>query len=200
MDELKRKKISRTALRNHCKKLECEINGLLTDKTNDNVEKLKGLKLNLENQLTRVEKADADVFALIQDEDTLADELEKSLLVQDLYFDVLSKLETYFEDKKIPVKSLVPPLSPLNANSVDFCYGEPKVKLPKIELQCNGNIVDWPTFWDQFESAVHTQIGLSDIDKFSYLKTLLSSSAQECISGLTLSNENYKEAILLLKE
>ena len=201
MDELIRRKISRTALRNHCKKLESEINGLLNDKTNDNAEKLRGLKLNLENQLKRVEKADADVFALIHNEETLADELEKSLLVQDVYFDVLSKLETYFDNKKILVKTSVPPLTPLNTSNVDYCYAEPKVKLPKIELpKFNGNIVDWPTFWDQFESAVHSQIGLSDIDKFSYLKTLLSSSAQECISGLTLSNENYKEAILLLKE
>ena len=44
-----------------------------------------------------------------------------------------------------------------------------KVLLPKIELpKFDGNIVNWKTFWDQFESSVHKQEGLSHIHKFNY--------------------------------
>ena len=58
-----------------------------------------------------------------------------------------------------------------------------KVMLPKIQLpNFDGNIVNWQTIWDQFESAVDTQTCLSLIDKFSYLKSLLISTASDCIA------------------
>ena len=46
-----------------------------------------------------------------------------------------------------------------------------KVKLPKIESsKFSGQALKWQTFWDQFESAIHSKESLSDIDKFTYLK------------------------------
>ena len=46
----------------------------------------------------------------------------------------------------------------------------PKVKLPKISLpRFNGNPVKWTPFWDSFQSAIHLNPELSDVDKFSYL-------------------------------
>ena len=78
---------------------------------------------------------------------------------------------------------------------------EPKVKLRKLELKpFDGNILNWQKFCDQFESSVHNQPHLSDIDKFSYLKTLLTSAAAACISGLALTRDNYAKAIELLRE
>ena len=41
---------------------------------------------------------------------------------------------------------------------------------------------------------------MSEVDKFSYLKSLLTDSAKDCISGLTQTKQNYDEAIKLLKE
>ena len=44
-----------------------------------------------------------------------------------------------------------------------------KVKLPKITLaHFKGNPIYWTAFWDSFESAVHLNDALSDIDKFNY--------------------------------
>ena len=78
---------------------------------------------------------------------------------------------------------------------------EAKVRLPKIELpHFDGNPLNFQSFWDLFESTVDKNEHLSDVDKFSYLKNLLSSSAAATISGLTLTNGNYKEAVNLLKE
>ena len=39
----------------------------------------------------------------------------------------------------------------------------------------------------------------NEIDKFTYLKSLLSESAFETISGLTVTSDNYAEAINLLQ-
>ena len=59
------------------------------------------------------------------------------------------------------------------------------------------------SFWDSFESAIHGNEELSDIDKFDYLKSLLEHTAKDAISGLTLTTisatANYQEAVEILK-
>ena len=74
-----------------------------------------------------------------------------------------------------------------------------KVKLPKLSLShFSGNVTKWTTFWDSFESTVHNNDDLTDIDKFNYLRSLLDRTAYEATSGLTLSSANYREAIDVL--
>ena len=76
-----------------------------------------------------------------------------------------------------------------------------KVKLPKISLpHFKGNPLYWTAFWDSYESAVHRNSALSEVDKFNYLRSLLEKSAYEAIAGLTLSSANYGEAIEILKK
>ena len=73
-------------------------------------------------------------------------------------------------------------------------------KLPKLVFPpFDGNTLNWTTFWDQFEPSIHSKRGISDINKFSYLRSFLAPVASETISGLTLSSQNYSEAINLLK-
>lgn len=68
--------------------------------------------------------------------------------------------------------------------------GSSKVKLPKISLpHFKGNLVYWTAFWDSYESAVHLNRALSDVDKFNYLRSLSENS----------SSANYAEAIEILK-
>ena len=74
------------------------------------------------------------------------------------------------------------------------------MRLPKISLpHLKGNPVYWTAFWDSYESAIHLNSSLSDVDKFNYLKSLLERSAYDAIAGLTLSSANYREAIDILK-
>ena len=58
----------------------------------------------------------------------------------------------------------------------------------------------WPSFWDSYESTIHNNKDLADIDKFNYLNSLLQRSAREAVSGLTLTAANYHEAITILKK
>ena len=41
---------------------------------------------------------------------------------------------------------------------------------------------------------------LNAVDKFNYLKSLIYGQAAETISGFSLTDENYEEAVALLKE
>jgi len=76
-----------------------------------------------------------------------------------------------------------------------------KVKLPKLVLRpFNGDITAWTAFWESFDSSVHKSRDLSEIDKFNYLNSLLTGTAHEAVSGLSLSAANYVEAIAILKK
>ena len=78
---------------------------------------------------------------------------------------------------------------------------ECKVRLPKLTLKkFDGDVTAWTSFWDSFESSIHFNTDLTDIDKFNYLRSLLELSALESIAGLTLSSTNYTEAVAILKK
>lgn len=58
----------------------------------------------------------------------------------------------------------------------------------------------WTSFWDAYQSAVHSNSALLDVDKFNYLRSLLDHTAFDVISGLTLSAANYSQAIEILQK
>ena len=49
-----------------------------------------------------------------------------------------------------------------------------QIRLSKLTLPTfGGNILELPTFWDSFESSIHLNSALPDIQKFPYLKSLI---------------------------
>ena len=76
-----------------------------------------------------------------------------------------------------------------------------KVKLPKLILRpFNGEMTAWTTFWESFDSSIHSNRDISDIDKFNYLNSLLTGTAREAVAGLSLTSANYTEAVAILKK
>ena len=76
-----------------------------------------------------------------------------------------------------------------------------RVELPKINLpHFRGNLMRWTAFWDSFDSAIHSNDQLSEIEKFNYLRLLLEGAAYDAIAGLALSAANYVEAVEILKK
>ena len=66
------------------------------------------------------------------------------------------------------------------------------VKLSKITLKTfSGYPLDWKSFKGTFEAAVHNNESITNIEKFTYLKTDLDKSAFQAIEGLPLTSENY---------
>ena len=59
-------------------------------------------------------------------------------------------------------------------------------------------MLNWSTFWDRFTSSIDDATGINEVEKFNYLH--LSENAKSCISGLTLTSENYQHAKAILKE
>ena len=89
---------------------------------------------------------------------------------------------------------------PITASSVSLSH-LPRVKLPELTIKkFTADLAKWNTFWDMFESSVHKNPTLSDVDKFSYFVSFLESAAAEAISGLALTSANYKVAIITLNK
>jgi len=85
----------------------------------------------------------------------------------------------------------------LNTNTTAF---QPKAKLPKLILpKFRGDIMQWQSFWNSFNSAIHINPQLSQIDKFNHLHSLLEGQAARAIQGLTRTDVNYNSAIELLQ-
>ncbi|XP_071123517.1 uncharacterized protein [Mytilus edulis] len=74
-------------------------------------------------------------------------------------------------------------------------------RLPKLDLShFDGEILQWQTFWDFYESTIHFNSTLTEIQKFSYLKAQLHGNAAQTVEGFALTNANYTTAVNLLKE
>ena len=72
-------------------------------------------------------------------------------------------------------------------------------KLPKLKMTpFEGNSLEWQSFRDRFESQVHLQPGLRNVDKFNYLSEFLTGKAAKTIAGIQCTNDNYDEAWNLL--
>ena len=76
------------------------------------------------------------------------------------------------------------------------------VKLPKISVPTfDGNIMNWSSFWEQFEVSIHKKENLEDVEKLAYLRDALKDgSAKLVIQGLSQTAGNYAEAIKCLQE
>ena len=75
------------------------------------------------------------------------------------------------------------------------------INLPKINIKSfEGDPLEWLTFWDSFSAAIDKNLELSDVEKMNYLNGMLKGEAARTISGLPLTQENYRKATELLKQ
>ena len=73
-------------------------------------------------------------------------------------------------------------------------------KLPKLIIrEFDSNVLNWQTFWNQFESTIDSKTNISNIDKFSYLTLFLCKSAYDTISGFDINNSRHREKLQDLK-
>ena len=76
-----------------------------------------------------------------------------------------------------------------------------KIKLPQLELKpFDEKMLNWQPFWDRCQSSMDNNSNIIHMDIFAYLQSFLSPSISECIFGLTITAENYKEVVELLKQ
>ena len=142
------------------------------------------LRLSLKEKLEALKRKDEEVVDLIDDGDEVIREIEDADAFNENVSNVLVALGRIADVQGASKKSQ-----------------STRAKLPKLNLPVfSGDVTEWMTFWDSYETAVHQNSELSDVEKFTYLKTLVTRTAKESIAGLTLTSANYKEAVRLLTD
>ena len=180
--------------------------------------KLESLEKVLIEKLADLKLLDNDIVDFIDEEEALVAEITESgefaANVQEHLMQIKDVLARTQQDEQAATSSNAATPEAASAasntgisghnsgvNSVNASSGLPlNTKLPKLELQTfSGNPIEWFSFWDSFNAAINSNKGLSDIDKFNYLKSLLSETAADTISGLSLTSSNYAKALELLE-
>ena len=147
---------------------------------------LAGLRVTLLEKMETLQKFDDEIVSYLSEEDELEAEIGRASdlrqEMQSIVFQIDSRL-------KIEVN---PPQSVATSSYA---------KLPKLTLKTfSGSPLEFQAFWDSFEAAVHTNGSLEKIMKFNYLRSYLQEPALDAISGLSLTSENYDEAVGILQD
>ena len=97
--------------------------------------------------------------------------------------------------KKLIVSHSAPAITP-PASTTNEDVKQPKLDVPIFD----GQLLNWYTFWEQFQISVHDRPSLSDAEKLVYLRSALKDgTAKGMIEGLFHSGEEYAEAVSTLK-
>ena len=175
-------------------KLTRELEGLVesTEPDTNRVTRLKVIYEQLEGKMKIFSSLDGEIVALCPEEE-IEQEIEDSESIIAKVIEGKRKIDIILKENsrdRTHVSVLPPPDEAMNRPRL------PKLTLPKFR----GDVTSWSTFWDSYKSAVHDNAGISVIDKFNYLSSLLEGPAHRTIQGLTMNESNYDSAIRLLQD
>ena len=143
-----------------------------------------------------IEASNEEILGLI-DEENMEEGIEEATAVEVYITRDISQIEGFVKKYSVAEEDRKREVEYLNFTG----NTKPGVNLPKI---CIKKFMGDPTacqqFDETFDATVHKNENLSGIEKFSYLKGYLGGAAEKCLEGLTLTGENYFEALKLLKE
>ncbi|KAL1448522.1 hypothetical protein WDU94_000574 [Cyamophila willieti] len=139
----------------------------------------------------RCEKID-DIYSKFEETQDIITDLNNKLPDAEKITDVQSVAKA-FDELYYAIKAAQPKTSivPSPATSAPTSISTP-VKLPQINIPVfDGSYENFSSFHSLFDTLVHSQRGLTIIEKYSYLRSLLSGSALAVIQGFSFSETNY---------
>ena len=144
-------------------------------------------------RLEAFDEAQLAVEAVISEERMMED-IDKSAAFRDSF----SGLRARFTKSVQAVTADVAADASSSAQASSSAHSQ-RLKLPKLSLpKFSGDVELWQVFWESFTECVDSA-DLSEVSKFSYLRSLLKGEALTAISGLSLTGASYKTACDLLK-
>lgn len=194
-EEISKLKSIRGAYKGHCTQDFKRAEKLMADETPNQTE-LEALADRLARRAEEIARMDAKIAMSLETEEDIEGDTESALSFQDTISDWKFKIARRLrseQDKTV--------------RQLNYCSTSqtprPRIhiNLPKINIKSfGGDPLEWLTFWDSFSAAIDRNVELSDIEKMNYLNGMLKGEAARAISGLPLTEENYRKAIELLKK
>ena len=135
--------------------------------------------------------------------DTDLQGIKRDMLLIDHYESLAGRADDFEVDSfklQVAIKRLFKNIKAESA--VDKDKGLSGVKLLKISIPTfDGKVLNWKSFWEQFDATIHCKTGLNNTEKLMYLQEVLKDGlARFVIQGLTRTSESYKEVIKCLRE
>ena len=188
MSSLKRKTNVRNGLRAEIERVTAETTNLLDNYMIEVKDELIANGNYLKESLAELKRLDGEILELIKEEDIEKDIIESGKFAS-RHRVVVTKVESKIRE------NLQTTGNPSPATK------QRTVKLPYLQLKrFGGNPTEWGAFWDAFSSSIDKSEELDDVQKFNYLKSYLHGNAARALDGLQSTNENYAEAVEMLKD
>ena len=186
--EYKLKVNQRRGHRSYVTRVTKQVDDILGDYHEERLDDLRSKKLVLTEKLNILEQLDNDIMGYLSDEGEIEDEILHCSDIRSGIHDSIVRI-----DSKVERRSVIPPAS--------YEKKDNNAKLPKLTLQSfGGDPLEFHTWWDNFKAAVHENDSIGKTMKFNYLRSYLHGPARSSIEGLTLTSNNYDEAIKIINE
>ncbi|XP_074036326.1 uncharacterized protein [Leptinotarsa decemlineata] len=187
MDKVKKYKIYRNSAINEITVLRALADRVKTDKSIRTLFKVRCEELDsIKDEFTKQHNCIISTLLTLPDEDAAPEDAVKEAFLAEFY----AVKAVYMEFIDDVVNTTQAPVSFLQTST-----NYSKVKLPKIELKkFYGEYKNFPSFIDHFNSVIHNNDTLSNVDKFDYLISALQGPASGIVKTLKVTDENYKIA------
>jgi len=196
MADLARKKRTQAAHKASVMKTTTKVGTALTAEPVD-VAGLPLLKLTLNEKLEVIRTLDAEVIELIEEEEALTNEIQQADTYRESIHSYLLRIEA-----ALGTPAATPPTGRATlptAGETATASTSTIVKLPRLKLKAfAGDLTQWTPFWQSFKATAHSNTSLTPVEKFSYLNSVVEGTAQEAISGLSLTAANYEQVVTTL--
>ena len=159
--------------------------------------KLSCLRLALNEKFETIKALDVEVIDLI-DDDGVVDDIERADEFKETIFSSLLSIDRLIEKLKPPPATKD---SAVSEPSVHTSSSHPRVKLPKLQLRSfSGDLTQWTSFWDSFQSAVHNNEHLSEIEEVQLFKFLAGTCCQGSYLWICTNCSQLSRSYLHTKE
>ena len=158
---------------------------------------MKLLRTSLETKCSELQVLDREIVELLEDVSRIDSDVSESFELISVIQECMVALESALTAQESQGKNQqFNSLESTGTAQSHLQTAHTHAKLPKLELKkFTGNPIEWYPFWESFESAVHKDSNLSGVDKFNYLKSLLTGTTQSVVAGLALTCANYEKAV-----
>jgi Protein of unknown function (DUF1759) len=160
--------------------------------SNANLMEIEARIKTMEPCIYEFEKLQGEIEMLADDLET---ELEERESFNDAFFVAVSEAKTLLLSTTSECSNNSANVESADVISQPLIVNNHSIKLPTIALPTyKGEFEKWLEFRDIFESLIHTNQDINDIQKFHYLKAALHGDAAKIITALDISASNYKIA------
>lgn len=112
--------------------------------------------------------------------------------VEDIYLDVLERMQTKIAQMERPNPPAIVPVIQRNEPQGGH-MNELRLEPMKLEM-FSGNYRKWSEWRAMYDSLIHENERITQTQKFHYLKRSLTGSAERVLSGWQITGENYDQA------